>query len=46
MRQWRRVLLGAGEGHIRIGLIADTVILQEVASRIARVLNSITNHYI
>ena len=33
----------AGEGYIRIGLIADTVILQEAASRIARVYKQFTN---
>uniref|UniRef100_UPI00352AF53C aminotransferase class I/II-fold pyridoxal phosphate-dependent enzyme n=1 Tax=Aerococcus urinaeequi TaxID=51665 RepID=UPI00352AF53C len=33
----------AGEGYIRIGLIADTVILQEAASRIARVYKQFNN---
>lgn len=33
----------AGQGYIRIGLIADTVILQEAASRIARVYKQFNN---
>lgn len=33
----------AGEGYIRIGLIADIVILQEAASRIARVYKQFNN---
>ncbi|MFW5412920.1 aminotransferase class I/II-fold pyridoxal phosphate-dependent enzyme [Aerococcus urinaeequi] len=33
----------AGQGYIRIGLIADTAILQEAASRIARVYKQFNN---